>query len=607
MLRPGCAGMPEENPPSPTSILPGKQGWRFAEAVQRSREEGPVIRRVRLISGLILFAYLCTHYFNHSLGLVSIDLMEEVKHDLYVFWTGTLASWALYGAFLVHFGLALYALWERQTLRRMTRAEVTQYSLGFLIPLLLVQHVMSSRVSDNWLGSDFGYYRSLLAVYFHDDPLNGVLQGIVLVIAWVHACIGLRFWLRLKPWYEAAQPYLFAFALLMPVLAMLGFLVAGAQIAMLAQDPKWLADLFKWHHPPPPENQALLRELILGLRIFFVASVAGVLLARVARRRWQKRHGVSRITYPDGRMIAVARGVSVLEASRMLGVPHASVCGGRGRCSTCRIRVEAVPETLPQPSAEEVRVLRRVGAGPSVRLACQLRPQGDLRVTPLLEPYATARDGFARPGYLQGGEREIAILFADLRAFTKLSETRLPYDVVFILNRYFATMGRAVEAAGGHLDKFIGDGIMALFGVESGSAAGCRQALAAARLMSERLVELNRALEHDIETPLRIAMGLHFGPTIVGEIGYGKAVSLTAVGDAVNTASRLEAAAKEMDAELVVSEDLIARSGVDLSAWPRHEIAIRGRSQMLAVRTLVSARELPAAGASTGKVAVAAE
>ncbi len=175
-----------------------------------------------------------------------------------------------------------------------------------------------------------------------------------------------------------------------------------------------------------------------------------------------------------------------------------------------------------------------------MRLACQLRPTGDIKVTPLLPPFATARDGFARPGYLQGGELEIAILFADLRAFTRLAETRLPYDVVFVLNRYFAAMGRAVEEAGGHLDKFIGDGVMALFGIGSDPATGCREALHAARLMSEHLVELNAALENDLGEPLRIGIGLHFGPTIVGEMGYSKAVSLTAVGDAVNTASRLE-------------------------------------------------------------------
>jgi adenylate cyclase len=162
-------------------------------------------------------------------------------------------------------------------------------------------------------------------------------------------------------------------------------------------------------------------------------------------------------------------------------------------------------------------------------------------------------------------------------------------------------MGRAVEEAGGHLDKFIGDGVMALFGIGSDPATGCREALQAARLMSEHLVELNTALENDLGEPLRIGIGLHFGPTIVGEMGYGKAVSLTAVGDAVNTASRLESASKEYACELVVSEDLLTRAGIDLAAFPRHEIAIRGRQQMLAIRTRNWARDLPSVAAARAK------
>jgi adenylate cyclase len=556
-----------------------------------------LIRRIRLGSGLILFSYLVTHFSNHAIGLVSLEAMEDTLYWLFRLWRSWPGTIALYGALLTHFSLALYALWERQSLR-LRPAETVQYSLGFLVPLLLAAHVSSTRLGDVFFDGNLAYYRSRLLFFFYSDPLAGTLQGIALVVAWVHACIGLRFWLRLKPWYAAAQPYLFAFALLLPVLALLGYVVAGRHVAALAQDPAWVAETLALYHPPPPELQAALTMVIWGLRGFVLAAIAAVLLARVARRQWQRRHGVSRVTYPDGRFIAIARGVTVLEASRLLDVPHASVCGGRGRCSTCRSRIEGPPSAIPPPSAEESKVLRRVQAGPGVRLACQLRPVGDIRVTPLLPPFAQAQDGFARPFYLQGGEREIAILFADLRAFTRLAEARLPYDVVFILNRYFATMGRAVEEAGGHLDKFIGDGVMALFGIESGPEIGCRQALQAARLMSERLVELNGALEHDLPEKLRIGIGLHFGPTIVGEMGYGKAVSLTAIGDAVNTASRLESASKEYGCELVVSEDLVARAGIDLTAFPRHEIELRGRRQVIAVRTLIWGRDLPEVAAA---------
>jgi adenylate cyclase len=240
-----------------------------------------------------------------------------------------------------------------------------------------------------------------------------------------------------------------------------------------------------------------------------------------------------------------------------------------------------------------VKVLQRIGAAPNVRLACQVRPRGDMRVTPLLPATAHAKDGFLRPAYLHGVEREVVILFGDLRAFTQLTEKKLPYDVVFLLNRYFAEMGHAVETAGGRIDKFIGDGVMALFGLDSGVDAGCREALAAARGMSERMRLLNQALAHDISEPLRIGIGIHAGPAIVGEMGYGKAVSVTAVGDTVNTASRIEGLSKDYRCELVVSETVIQHAGIDLADAIREEIEIRGRVERLVVHALKSAADLP--------------
>jgi adenylate cyclase len=334
--------------------------------------------------------------------------------------------------------------------------------------------------------------------------------------------------------------------------------------------------------------------MVVWMRYAFLAALLAVLAARVARWHWERRRGVIRLIYPSGRVVAIVHGVSVLEASRMAGIPHASVCGGRGRCSTCRIKVEGPQEAILPPTSEEIKVLHRVGAAPDVRLACQLRPRGDLRVTPLLPATAQARDGFRRPGYLHGAEREIAILFGDLRAFTKLSEKKLPYDLVFLLNRYFAEMGHAVEAAGGRIDKFIGDGVMALFGLDSGVEAGCREALAAAKDMAERMQNLNRALIHDLPEPLRIGIGIHTGPAIVGEMGYGTAVSITAVGDSVNTANRIEALTKTYACELVISEAVAARAGIHFGAAPQHEIEIRGRVERLVVRTFTNAQDLPA-------------
>ena len=175
-------------------------------------------------------------------------------------------------------------------------------------------------------------------------------------------------------------------------------------------------------------------------------------------------------------------------------------------------------------------------------------------------------------------ERELAILFCDLRGFTRRAEQSLPFDTVFLLNRYFEVVGEAVQQAGGYLDKFIGDGALALFGLDADPPTACRQALAAAAGIAHRLEDLNAVLSGGLAEPLRVAMGLHADTAIVGQMGYGAAVGLTAIGDGINVASRLEGAAKEFDAEAVVSLELARKAGVDLSSHPQHEITVRGRN-----------------------------
>jgi adenylate cyclase len=550
-----------------------------------------MINRIRLASGLVLFAFVLCHLANHAAGLVSLEALEQVKPWFLGFWISRPGVVLLSAAAALHVALACWALYRRRRLA-MRPWEALQYLLGFAIPFLLLRHVLGTQVSFERFGMAVDYPFVLL-VQWRLQPWNGIIQAIVLVVAWAHGCLGLHFWLRLKPSYERAVPALYAAALLVPVLSLLGFFTTGRQVLALSQDPAWIESTLRHVKFPGPQATDFVDQgAIVGWVVFGLLLLA-TLSARGARAVWRRRHGVVRLTYPGGREVDLPRGGSVLDASRAAGIPHASVCGGRGRCSTCRVRVGEGAEALAPPDLLERRVLDRVGAPPNVRLACQLRPTADLQVTPLLPPAATPREGFRRPAYREGEEREVAILFADLRGFTGLAEARLPYDVVFVLNRFFMVMGRAVETAGGRVDKFLGDGVMALFGIDAGPRAGSRQALAAARAMGEQLIELNRELANDLPRPLRIGIGIHVGPAIIGEMGYGGAVSLTAIGDSVNAASRLEALTKTFDAELVVSQDVADHADADLGRFAAHEIEVRGRSDPMRLRVVASARELP--------------
>jgi len=540
-----------------------------------------MIRRLHLATGLVLFTYLLTHQLNHALGLISLDALEAGSEVFLAVWRNPVGTVLLYGALLLHGGLALAAIYRRRRLA-MPPWEAAQLILGLAIPPLLTLHILGTRVAYEFFGVDDSYTYVLL-IYFVFNPILAVKQLSVTLVAWLHGCIGMHYWLRLKPWYPRALPYLYGAALTLPLLALLGFYVAGREVARLAADPAWLAGAQTSIHPPDAAAVGLIYNLDTAIIVGLAGLLAAVLFARWLRLQLTRRRGLVRITYPDGRQVAVTPGTTILEASRGAGVPHASVCGGRGRCSTCRVRIGAGAANLPPPSEAEAAVLQRISAAPTVRLACQTRPTRDIEVTPLLPATATPQHALARAVHRQGEEREVAILFADLRGFTTLAEHKLPYDVVFILNRYFAAMGAAVEDAGGRIDKFIGDGVMALFGVDGGIDAGCRGALAAARGMAARLDELNQTLAHDLPAPLRIGIGIHSGPVIVGELGYKAATSLTAVGDAVNTASRLEAMSKELGVQLVLSAPVAARSGADLNGFPRQEIELRGRTGRLAV------------------------
>jgi len=427
-----------------------------------------------------------------------------------------------------------------------------------------------------------GSYLTELAALWLLLPGFGVLQAVLVVVAWLHACIGLHTWLRLKPWYAAHERLAFAVALLWPALALAGYVSGGMQVVRRAIDEGWFErmaaeaglrmDMVDW--VLYWDNRAMM-----GFALLLVA-----LFAMRALRGWRAAGaGQLRLQYQDRTLVPLRPGMSVLEALRAARIPHASVCGGRGRCSTCRIHIDGGAEHLPTPHEDELRVLRRIAAPTSVRLACQLRPVADLSVTPLLPASATAAQSVEHAEYQRSEERAVAVLFADMRGFTRLAESRLPYDVVFVLNRYREEMAHAIESAGGVVNEFVGDGVMALFGLNSEVETGCRQAMAAARAMLERLEHLNRTLAAELNEPLRIGIGIHSGPVILGEMGYANLKGITVVGDVVNTASRLEEMTKRFDAQVVMSEDAAAHLSEGIADWERHDVEVRGRTRPMSV------------------------
>ncbi|MBL8806459.1 MAG: adenylate/guanylate cyclase domain-containing protein [Rhodospirillales bacterium] len=550
------------------------------------------LRRIRLAGGLVLFAYIFFHLANHAAMAISLAAAEAYAAVMFAFVRLWPVQVVLYAALASHFALALQAIWARRDFRAIPVAEAVQLAAGLAIVPLMAGHVVPARLGPALLDTT-PFHTLVVLVGTRFDPLAGVFTLAGLALVWTHGCLGLHFWLRLKPFYPRVRLVLFALAVGLFVAACAGYLAGAREAAALYDDPGWRASMGARYRIADADGMALLERIKFSIYAFWALSVALAFAARRVRDWAEHRAGRFAVTYPDGRTVVQPRGATILDASRAGRVPHAAVCGGRGRCSTCRVRVERGAENIEEAAAAELAVLARVGAPPGVRLACQARPTGDVAVSPLLPANAGPQAAWRGSRDAAGSEKTIAVMFADLRGFTSLSETKLPYDVVFLLNRYFAEMGAAIEAAGGRLDKFVGDGIVALFGVEAGPREGTRQAIVAAKAMAGRLDALNRALAHDLKAPLRIGIGIHTGPAIVGEMGYAQARQFTAIGDTVNTASRLEALTKEFGAELVVSADAAAAGAVDLSAFPERTTDIRGRTGTLAVRVIADARTLP--------------
>ncbi|MFW5444280.1 MAG: adenylate/guanylate cyclase domain-containing protein, partial [Methylococcaceae bacterium] len=245
---------------------------------------------------------------------------------------------------------------------------------------------------------------------------------------------------------------------------------------------------------------------------------------------------------------------SILDIALKHGIPHRHICGGNARCSTCRIIVEqGLENVLPRNDIEQL-LAEKKGMERCIRLACQTRIKGPVTLRRLVMDDLDADLAMDQQGKV-AQEQSIAILFSDIRGFTDFSERHLPYDVIHILNRYFQEMGAAVIDHHGYIDKYIGDGLMALFGIdESNALTNCINAISAAFQMMESLEKVNRYLKHNFNESFEIGIGIHYGSVVLGNIGHHGKVQYTAIGDTVNVASRIEQQTKHANTPILISE-----------------------------------------------------
>jgi adenylate cyclase len=348
-----------------------------------------LLRNVRLVSGLILMTFVVSHLANLSIGLHSLAAMEDWLATLMGPWQSTIGRALLAGSALLHGTLGLYAIASRHSLA-MSRTDVVQLVLGVLTPPLLLNHVLMMGVTGELVRDFEPSYGEILAVYWSIAPIYAFQQLFAVIFVWVHGAIGIYSWLVLKPVWRriggVVVPVLFA----VPIVALLGFAESGKEVlAKLANDPDWREQLdanLALVEPVRAQLDAMQARFLL-----IYGSLVLLALAIFAARRAYNRSAPVRVDYDEGFFAVGRRGLSILELSRLNGVPHADVCSGRGRCGTCRVHVDAGAEHLSPRNDIEEATLARVGGAAGDRLACQTRVLvSGVSVTRLLPPFADA-------------------------------------------------------------------------------------------------------------------------------------------------------------------------------------------------------------------------
>ena len=415
--------------------------------------QGNLVQRSRTVSGVFLLTYAFFHFLNIAAGLISPEFMLQVQ-DARELFTGHLPGQIiLFGAIFIHAGLALWQVANRRTLR-MTVAQGVQLFFGLAIPLQLIQHVVFTNYANRVFAVDDEMSSIILLMWNSPEVWQ---QYLLLLVVWVHGCIGLHMWLRITSWWRSVAPYLIGLAVTVPTLALAGLVTEGRRMWSIYVTPGNAQAIQEDYNWPDLTEYAHL-TMIYDVSLWAFLALLGAAIATYYIRQLVRKRQSVRIRYEDGPELTVEHGLTLLEISQVNDVPHTSLCGGKGRCTTCRVAVLDGGDSLPEPSPAEARSLRAVNAPKDVRLACQIYPTSGLTVKRVYRP-----KGRRRVHSAQGEEKTIAVLFLDIRGFTSRSAGLLPYDVVFLLNRFFDAIVPEITRVGGKVDKYMGDGFLALF------------------------------------------------------------------------------------------------------------------------------------------------
>lgn len=524
-------------------------------------------RTLRLWSGCILMVFLTLHLINHAAGVFGIPALDTVQTLRWKIQMNWLALSLIYGSFFIHIVLGLWRVASRKTLR-LQFDEWVQVVSSILIPLLLIPHLIHTRVKATWFEGS-GFYESVLTSHW---PEKAWIQIALVIIAWFHGVVGLHMAFRHRRWYELARKPGYVIALLLPALAIAGFISAGREVAVkltsLPESMQAMIDL---------ENLATMSYIGVGILFF---AVAALMQLQFIRRKLGARVV---ITYRGRGPVRVPLGTSVLDASRIHAISHPSLCRGKGRCSTCRVQVLSELSELPEADGVEKATLTRFGAPANVRLACQLRPERDITVRIVLPVLGRSTDAeTSAEAERWAVERTVTVLALSLRAFDTMVELNQPYELAALVNRFSQEIQQAVSNHSGTVVAFFGDGLVAVFDEGDDLRAGAQKALGAARDMTRMLKILNKEMGGALPIPIRAGIGIHSDLATLARIGETEKDSFQmAFGAAVDVASMLQLATKDLLSDCLVSETTARLARIDTTRLGRREIEVERKGSAI--------------------------
>lgn len=359
------------------------------------KKAGLIMRTLRIWSGLFLLIFVTSHLLNLTLGVISIEAMDAARPYLSALWATPFLGPFLLLALIVHFFLGLWAIYRRPTLRTNPQDLVQLFSGVIVVPLLATHVLGVASLKINGVNFD---YATATRLFWLRQPEIGLLQVVLLSVVWIHGCAGLFTWLRAREGMRHVLGWIYPIAVAVPVLALLGYAEAGrdvlieARTAQIATAPQTYAtpaasdDASQSTAPPPQRVSYAQVKQATSLVIWWSLALAALTFAaRAFRLHLQTSQTVS-LRRGDAAPVTTTSALSLLDGFKQNDQPHAALCEGRGRCGTCAVRVVFSEFPLPDPTALEMKTLRRIDAAEDVRLACQVMPSGGSVVVDPLYP-----------------------------------------------------------------------------------------------------------------------------------------------------------------------------------------------------------------------------